>query len=962
LFYISDYLNNSFKEISTNNNYTDEMNYTIYNIPKYNTIRTKIKCLTGSIDIISDAIKTDNSYHNILNDTDTYVLFLDLDHILNDTVIFDFIEYLSGILEIDPLDIKYTESLKNKEYSYHLTIPALNATLDILKSMIMAFKECKKDLTKYIDESVYKNNQLFRLPNQTNKDKSISHIIKNGSEKDFILDYIHIESHNITVISDVDDATIKLKASNKSTVKIIKAADYDLINMLNELDNEYLTNYNKWSIITNIFKGINKYEIWNEWSKKSDKYSKHKNDCIWKSNRIIKFNIGYLINITHYKLFKKIDEYNIKPNNSMCSKYLSDILTYDDIRLNDNIIIESCTGTGKTTAISKYLEQYTKQNPKYKILSIIDRVTLADQHIKSFKDYNIKINDYRNKFIPNENYIVCINSLLSTTIKKDDIKNYIIYIDEINSFLKHITHNTTLDKDLKKIFTKLMCLIKNCHKVIVSDAIINDNISSFLNCRKGLKQYFIRNEFKKYENIKAIRIRDENVFKSKLEQNLRDNQYFSFGCDSCTTVEQYYYTLYELATEEQKENMILFTANHKFNITNASEQFKNKFLFFSPAIETAVDISLIKLQDVFIYIKGATIDPSSSFQQATRTRNINTLYYFCEKVYQVPKYMSLEDTKEQYRHNIIDNDIITSLCNYMNDDEESIVSENTFFKLFCYNEYLHDCYNTDKLKHFELILLNNKFDISEKGQSTFIDQEVKIEMIDMRKEINEEEFNKFINDEIESKILTDRINTLNLTNKDDIIFYKDVIMDPFKIKDHFDTTRLFKSDMYIDMKLLNQNDKNFKVRNLDTTYNKIKILRELEKKFNIKKLDVEYKTKGDINLLDTEYELIKKVFRYNTKNKPITYDTFKLLYIDMIKSITNKDIIINTRKRNGAVKINNYSLNMEYINNQLTLNKFYNPNLKGYCSDFNLLLNLNNTDIISNNKDNSLLDQNIFLD
>ena len=202
---------------------------------------------------------------------------------------------------------------------------------------------------------------------------------------------------------------------------------------------------------------------------------------------------------------------------------------------------------------------------------------------------------------------------------------------------------------------------------------------------------------------------------------------------------------------------------------------------------------------------------------------------------------------------------------------------------------------------------------------------------------------------------------LSITSSD-FIFYKEYLMDPFKIKDHFNTTRLFKCDTYINAKLINQHESNFKVRVLDSTYNKIKILRELEKKFNIKKLDVEYKTKGDINLLDTEYELIKKVFRYNTKNKPTTYDTFKLLYVDMIKSITNKDIIINTRKRNGAVKISNYSLNMEYINNQLILNKFYNPDLKGYCPDFNLLLNLTNTDIISNNKDTSLLDQKIFLD
>jgi hypothetical protein len=211
-------------------------------------------------------------------------------------------------------------------------------------------------------------------------------------------------------------------------------------------------------------------------------------------------------------------------------------------------------------------------------------------------------------------------------------------------------------------------------------------------------------------------------------------------------------------------------------------------------------------------------------------------------------------------------------------------------------------------------------------------------MTDLRKEINEDEFNRFINNEIESKILSDRINTLNLRDKDVIMFYKDYLMDPFKIKDHFDTTRLFKCDTYINNKLINQHDTNFKVRVLDSTYNKIKILRELEKKFNLKKLDVEYANKGDINLLDSEFDLVKKVFRYTLKDKPLNYDSFKCLYVDMIKSITNKDIIINTPRRVNNKKINYYTLNMDYINTHMTLNKFYNQDMTGYDTDFNILL------------------------
>jgi hypothetical protein len=76
----------------------------------------------------------------------------------------------------------------------------------------------------------------------------------------------------------------------------------------------------------------------------------------------------------------------------------------------------------------------------------------------------------------------------------------------------------------------------------------------------------------------------------------------------------YYY--YEKADEETKSNMILFTANHKFNITDSSEQFRNKHLFCSPAITTAVDFNISDKQDA-LYISKETI---SSPQQVFNKR------------------------------------------------------------------------------------------------------------------------------------------------------------------------------------------------------------------------------------------------------------------------------------------------------------------------------------------------------
>ena len=62
----------------------------------------------------------------------------------------------------------------------------------------------------------------------------------------------------------------------------------------------------------------------------------------------------------------------------------------------------------------------------------------------------------------------------------EEINNYIIYSDEINSFLPYLTHNDTLDKELKQIYNLVKKVITNCHKVIVSDAHIYNNFMMFI--------------------------------------------------------------------------------------------------------------------------------------------------------------------------------------------------------------------------------------------------------------------------------------------------------------------------------------------------------------------------------------------------------------------------------------------------------------------------------------------------
>ena len=57
---------------------------------------------------------------------------------------------------------------------------------------------------------------------------------------------------------------------------------------------------------------------------------------------------------------------------------------YDLFRNHETIIINSSTGTGKTTTTSKHCRTYTTEKPVINLFTITDKVTWSDQHFESF--------------------------------------------------------------------------------------------------------------------------------------------------------------------------------------------------------------------------------------------------------------------------------------------------------------------------------------------------------------------------------------------------------------------------------------------------------------------------------------------------------------------------------------------------------------------------------------------------
>ena len=289
-------------------------------------------------------------------------------------------------------------------------------------------------------------------------------------------------------------------------------------------------------------------------------------------------------------------------------------------------------------------------------------------------------------------------------------------------------------------------------------------------------------------------------------------------------VTKFYQSCIDSLTDESlKSKFILITADTLFRVNDASEDFKDKFVFYSPKITFGVDFSLEVPQDAFIYIAGNSLQPSGCYQQATRCRNINTLYYFGEVFQQDAFYNDLEDVKTSVGDAVKTSKTFNTTCTYIDEKDELQVVRNTFFNLYCYNEFVKDIYETNKVKHFELLLVENGFVLSSEGSLNRIAKETKQHQSQLVQELTEELFNEFL--ESENK-LDEKFFNINLAieylkvPESEVTRFKDIILDKWKLRDHDSIIRFLKSDEYVDHKLTDLSFKGIDVKNLTNNYNK----------------------------------------------------------------------------------------------------------------------------------------------
>ena len=255
------------------------------------------------------------------------------------------------------------------------------------------------------------------------------------------------------------------------------------------------------------------------------------------------------------------------------------------------------------------------------------------------------------------------------------------------------------------------------------------------------------------------------------------------------------------------------------------------------------------------------------FQQTTRCSNIRNVFYFGECNTENARYHSLAHLKEDVKDNIKNCKELVDVCTHIDEDDEMVVTENSFFKLYCYNEYVRDIYGTNKVKHYENLLAENRFKLQTGTvKPTRLNTQKKLELVSITHNINEELFTEFLTTEDQQqdkfKALRDNTAYLNLPNDTAILKkYKDIVRDKFKIEEHNMIMRVLRSDDVIQNKMEAARHNTFNVKVMYNSFYKIQVLRQFEQTYDIGFLDPTSTAKDAVVMNDCEYKNIRLLFR-----------------------------------------------------------------------------------------------------
>jgi len=595
----------------------------------------------------------------------------------------------------------------------------------------------------------------------------------------------------------------------------------------------------------------------------------------------------------------KIDNEQTNYNN------LKNILNYIECKfknikdvINNNYIIKSDTGTGKTTTFINL----SKNLNNFKFMSIVSRVSLANDHYNEMTTNNINVRHYNKNYGEakfNNNNVSHITQLESLLKYKLDYSEYYIFIDEFNSLIEHMISSDTLDKNRQNIINCLYNILKMCKGFIFVDADISDISLKFIKFIRD-DYIFIGNNFKHNNGVNANEIINEENFINMLKKEKK----FIVCCDRLSSAKLLFKKL-----DGIKNNIKIITSETKDDDLNLNNHNK---IIYSPKIIYGLDC--VNFHNVYCYYHEDTINAKSMVQQVARTRNINKLYF----IFLLKKFNKNNDiTYDDLQKNISKRN--NNAEQIINNNKEYENLNNLYLELYTDYNYNNYAYKSNMRGHFINILVSRGFNVIKDNTDNILIDKKKKQII--KDEIIDNDLENFIYDETNEQY-KDRKQILHIPDgkEED---YKYFFINKYCFYNALAYNNLFKDD--IELKNIIDKRKDFLINKIKDNKQKIRFLINLKKYENDKNiLNVNHKDKDifnndEINKLNNFYNLINKSNIETTDkniNFNIPYERNKTHYEIINKifhTIDGQKPFNKIREMKDGIRQYNYILNNNFF-------------------------------------------------
>lgn len=345
------------------------------------------------------------------------------------------------------------------------------------------------------------------------------------------------------------------------------------------------------------------------------------------------------------KLTTDIDLINVYKS----SKYIEDI----HFNISNTLFIKSSMGSGKSTATVNYI----KNNNIDTFLIFSCRRTLTYSIYEKLKANNIHVDNYMStsnqKIKLSKKLIISPNSIhkINFPLLQFDF----IWIDEGTSFMYYLGNHLFIDKSLKtNTIIIIEWLLKNCKKLLITDADLNHNIIQFYLYFRNISytNYYI------YDNLNTVNqyniIENESDILTNLKNHISANKNIYICCDTLKKTKFIHEFILNLNTINSNDILLY---NSESNTNYDKEMYtvndfwsKFKVVIVSPKVVFGVDFNISYFDYVYAFYKCTTLTVRECYQQLHRIRNIrmNQLYIHIYKT----KNLNLVDNITTIKFNI----------------------------------------------------------------------------------------------------------------------------------------------------------------------------------------------------------------------------------------------------------------------------------------------------------------------